>query len=56
METKKLKTVNNFSREYGYSNVYIYRLIKNGVIKEIVIDGVKFIDMESIPADFKKKD
>jgi hypothetical protein len=55
METENLKTVQNFSREYGYSTVYIYRLIKKTLLKSVVIDGVIFVDTTSVPTDFKKK-
>lgn len=55
MNTEALKTVQNFSREYGYSTVYIYRLIKKGLLKSVIIDGVKFVDTAILPADFKKK-
>lgn len=55
MEIDALKTVQNFSREYGYSTVYIYRLIKRGTLKSIIIDGVIFIDTSKLPMDFKKK-
>ena len=56
MTIENLKTVQNFSRQYGYSTVYIYRLIKQGKLKSVEIDGVKFIDMGSVPTEFKKKD
>lgn len=52
---ENLKTIQNFSREYGYSTVYIYRLIKKGLIGSTTIDGVKFVDISKIPNDFKKK-
>lgn len=55
MNKESLKTIQNFSREYGYSTSYIYRLIKDGKIKSEVIDGVYFIDMSRLPSDFKKK-
>jgi len=55
MKTDKLKTVQNFAREYNYSTVYIYRLIKKNIIKSIEIDGVKFVDINSIPENFNKK-
>lgn len=55
MNTESLKTVQNFSREYGYSTVYIYRLAKRGTLKSVVIDGVRFIDITQLPDDFKKK-
>ncbi len=55
MEITNLKTVQNFSREYGYSTVYIYRLIKKNIISSVVIDGVIFVDTAKIPKDFVKK-
>ncbi len=55
MDIDNLKTVQNFSREYGYSTVHIYRLIKSGTLKSVVIDGVIFVDLSSVPKDFKRK-
>jgi hypothetical protein len=55
MQIEKLKTVQNFSKEYGYSTTYIYKLLKAGVLKAVDIDGVTFVDTERIPKDFKKK-
>lgn len=55
MNKEALKTVQNFSREYGYSTTYIYRLIKAGTLKSEVIDGVYFVDISRLPTDFKKK-
>ena len=55
MIKENLKTVQNFAREYGYSTVYIYRLIKKSFFKSEVIDGVIFIDISVIPDGFEKK-
>ena len=55
MDNLNLKTISNFSREYEYSTVYIYKLIKKGVLKSVSIDGVMFIDIDKLPTDFKKK-
>ncbi len=55
MNKEALKTIQNFSREYGYSTTYIYRLIKDGRLKAEVIDGVYFVDISRLPSDFKKK-
>jgi len=55
VQIEKLKTVQNFSREYGYSTTYIYRLLKNGILKAVDIDGVAFVDTTRLPKDFKKK-
>ena len=46
MNTESLKTVQNFSREYRYSTVYIYRLAKRGNLKSVTIDGVRFNSFE----------
>ncbi len=55
MNKEVLKTIQNFSREYGYSTTYIYRLIKDGRLKAEIIDGVYFVDISRLPPDFKKK-
>ena len=55
MNIENLKTVKTIAHTYNYSQVYVYRLIKKGVLKTVLIDGIMFIDIESLPADFKKK-
>lgn len=55
VDIHNLKTVQNFSREFGYSTSYIYRLIKAEVLKSVSIDGVIFIDVSKLPVGFKKK-
>lgn len=55
MDINNLKTVSNFGREFGYSAVHIYRLINDGTLRGVVIDGVKFVDVSKLPKDFKKK-
>lgn len=55
MNIENLKTVKSIAHEYNYSQVYLYRLIKKGTIKTVVIDNVMFIDTTALPEDFKKK-
>jgi hypothetical protein len=55
IETENLKTVKNIARKYDYSQVYVYRLIKKGILKAIIIDEMMFLDVESLPQDFGKK-
>jgi hypothetical protein len=40
-----LKTIKNFALQNKVTASYIYKLIKEGKMKPIIIDNVKFIDM-----------
>lgn len=44
VEINKLKTIKNFAVANDVTAVYIYKLIKEKRMKNIVIDGVQFID------------
>jgi len=39
-----LLTVNSFAKKEVCTPAYIYKLIKEGDIKPVMIDGVRFID------------
>lgn len=43
-ETSTLKKIKNFAKSKGCSTAYIYKLIANGKLKSVSIDGVHFID------------
>jgi predicted site-specific integrase-resolvase len=43
MALNNLKTVNNYAREKSVSTTTIYNWIKEGKVKVVIIDGVKFI-------------
>lgn len=45
IDRTKLVKVSTFARQKGLSTVQIYNWIKEGKVKQVVIDGVKFIDL-----------
>ena len=49
MNPKWLKTVKNFALSEGVTASYIYKLVKDGKMKLIMIDGVKFVDTQMFP-------
>jgi len=44
IETERLVTVKNFGAALGVSRQRAYKLIEDGRIDTILIDGVKFVD------------
>lgn len=44
----KLITVKNYANKLKVTTPYIYRLIKQGKLKTIVIDGFTFIDLNKV--------
>jgi len=44
-----LKTVKNYALGEGVTASYIYKLVKEGKMKVIVIDGVRFVDTQVFP-------
>lgn len=40
----KLKTVKHFAMDNKVTTAYIYKLMSEGKIKPVEIDGVKFVD------------
>jgi hypothetical protein len=49
-----LKTIKNFALQNKVTASYIYKLIKEGKMKPVVIDEVQFIDMSVYSALPKK--
>lgn len=45
----KLKTVKNFAVGEGVTPSYIYKLVKEGKMQLVLIDGVKFVDTGKFP-------
>lgn len=43
VETNNLITVNTYSKKYGKSLTWAYNQIKNGSVKFVVIDNIKFV-------------
>lgn len=55
---KLLKTVKNFAVGEGVTPSYIYKLVKEGKMQLVLIDGVKFVDTSkynSIPVVNRRK-
>lgn len=50
IDIDKLKTVKNYALNNGVTAAYIYKRIKEGKMKPVVIDGVQFIDVSAYPA------
>lgn len=51
VETNKLKTIHNFSKQLDkpVTETYIYRMINEGRLVSVIIDGIKFIDTSKTP-------
>jgi hypothetical protein len=49
LNLKVLKTVKNYALGEGVTASYIYKLVKEGKMKLIMIDGVKFVDTKDYP-------
>ena len=52
INTEKLRTIKNFAMKEKVTPSYIYKLIKEGKMSAVLIDGVQFIDVSkfnSIP-------
>ena len=45
----KLQTIKNFALSQSVTPQYIYKLIKEEMMKALVIDGVQFIDTMKYP-------
>lgn len=49
LNTKWLKTVKNFALSHRVTPSYIYKLVSEGKMQLITIDGVKFVDVQTYP-------
>lgn len=47
---KWLKTVKNYALGQSVTPSYIYKLVKEGRMQLIMIDGVKFVDTKDYPS------
>jgi hypothetical protein len=45
-----LQTVKNYAVNRNVTASYIYKLVKEGKMQLIMIDGVKFVDTKQFPA------
>lgn len=50
LNTKWLKTIKNFALGEGVTPSYIYKLVKEGKMSLVLIDGMKFVDTEKYPS------
>ena len=55
VETGYLQTIKNYAGMYGITTSYVYKLLKLGELDAVVIDGVKFIDINKFPNSPKKR-
>jgi len=49
IEIDNLQTVKNYAVKLGFTPSYLYKLIREGKINAIEIDGVQFIDIKKYP-------
>jgi len=57
-ETQTLLTIKNFALKHGVTPAYIYKLMKEGKMRLVFIDGVRFVDTsvyQSIPVLKRRK-
>jgi excisionase family DNA binding protein len=47
---ENLLTIKNYADKAGVTRSYIYKLVKEGKMEVVDIDGVKFIDTKKYPA------
>jgi len=45
IDRTKLKTVENYAKAYNISKPTIYKKLKDGLLKKVVIDGVTFVQL-----------
>ena len=55
IDSTKLLTVSTFANEKGLTRQHVYRLIKNGEINGLKIDGIQFVIMDEKAKSFKRK-
>lgn len=46
---KVLKTIKNFALGEGVTPSYIYKLVKEGKMQLVTIDGMRFVDVSKFP-------
>jgi len=54
MEINNLMTIKNFAVKNSVTPSYIYKMIKEGKMKPVVINGVQFVDTSIYPTLPKK--
>ena len=53
MNKDNLITISTYAKSRGQSRQYIYRLITDGKIDEVLIDGIKFLDKSKLKGEYK---
>lgn len=57
-KNKWLKTVKNFAVSFSVTPAYIYKLVKEGRMELVLIDGIRFVDTsvyKTIPVTNRRK-
>lgn len=49
LNSKVLKTIKHFAGGEGVTPSYIYKLVKEGKMSLVLIDGVRFVDTAKFP-------
>lgn len=49
LNPKWLKTIKNFALSEGVTPSYIYKLVKEHKMELVMIDGVRFVDIQKYP-------
>lgn len=49
LNSSVLKTIKNFATGHSVTPSYIYKLVKEGRMELVTIDGVKFVDVKKFP-------
>lgn len=49
IETDNLMTVKNYAEREGVTASYIYKLVKEGKMNFLMIDNVKFVEVNKYP-------
>lgn len=45
IDRTKIKTVENYAKHFGISRPTVYKRIKDGKLKKVIIDGVTFVQL-----------
>lgn len=55
VEIKDMLTIKNYAKKWDVTTSYIYKLVNQGDLTTVVIDGVQFIDISKFPNSPKKR-
>ena len=50
VEINKLMTIKNYAMREGITPSYIYKLEKEGKMNCLLIDGIKFVELDKYPS------